>query len=163
MLSRITTGTLRFDREVDLAVLPEHLAVCLRSLKASTVETTYNRVTFTAGVFRMVGNWNVLVPFGSGDLFVDTATCEVRYSLNCRLLIALATLGIAVIGAFMWSSGPGAPLWLLPFAWLWLVGGNLAFGVPRFRGFLVRSLASAPRKQMNPVAMFRSAKGNPVD
>jgi len=39
MLSRITTGTLRFDREVDLAVLPEHLAVCLRSVKASTVET----------------------------------------------------------------------------------------------------------------------------
>lgn len=145
MLSRITTGALRFDQEVDSAALPEHLAGCLRSAKASTVETTGSYVKFTAGIFRLVGNWNVLVPFGSGSLSVDPATHMVRYDLNCSQMLVLVTLMTAVMGRFMWTSG--APLWLLPLPWLWIVGVNLAVGIPRFRGFLKRALEHAPRNR----------------
>jgi hypothetical protein len=35
---------------------------------------------------------------------------------------------------------------VLPFMWLWLVGGNLAIGIPRFKSFVTRAVATAPRK-----------------
>ena len=84
MLSRITTGALRFDQEVDSAALPGHLAGCLRNAKASTVETTGSYVKFTVGIFRLVGNWNVLVPFGSGSLSVDPADYYVAIYRGSR-------------------------------------------------------------------------------
>ena|SRR5579864_9143373 len=152
MLSPVRTGTLAFDRAVDSALLPAHLARCLRSVNASTVEIIGNRVTFTAGIFRLVSNWNVLVPFGSGDLTVDADACKVRYTLNCSQLVVVATLmivfGAAILLASVSDSG-GKTLWLLPvmpFMWLWLVGGNLAIGIPRFKSLVTRAVATAPRK-----------------
>jgi len=71
------------DQGVDSDSLPAHLARCLRSVDASKVDIIGNRVTFTAGIFRLVSNWNILVGFGSGDLTVDSAACKVRYTLNC--------------------------------------------------------------------------------
>lgn len=146
MLSPIRLGVVPCDTEVDSALLPQHLASCLRSADASTVEIVGNRVRFTAGVFRMVGNWNVLVPFGSGELSVHSDRCEVRYTLNCRQIFIAATVMIAFGAAFMLTSGGSRAVWLLPFMWLWLVGGNLAIGIPRFRSFVASAIASAPRK-----------------
>lgn len=52
MLSPIRTGAVPLDQGVDSDSLPAHLARCLRSVDASTVEIIGNRVTFTAGVPR---------------------------------------------------------------------------------------------------------------
>jgi len=153
MFSRIGSGTLSFDREIDPVLLPEQLARSLRTVHASTVEVTGTHVTFTAGLFRMVGNWNVLVPFGSGDLSVQPDTCEVRYTLSCLQLIVIATMMTAFMGAIMLVSPGMAAFWFLPLMWLWLVGGNLAIGVFRFRGFVARCLANAPRKSKTPLEL----------
>ena len=140
------------DQEVDSNSLPAHLARCLRSVDASTVEIVGNRVTFTAGIFRLVSNWNVLVGFGSGDLTVDSDACKVRYTLNCWQLVVAATVMIifaAVILLASVSESGGKTLSLLPvlpFMWFWLVGGNLAIGIPRFKSFVARAVATAPRK-----------------
>ena len=64
------------DQGVDSDSLRAHLARCLRSVDASKVDIIGNRVTFTAGIFRLVSNWNILVGFGSGDLTVDSAACK---------------------------------------------------------------------------------------
>ena len=152
MFSPIRTGAVRFDLGVDSALLPVHLAGCLRGVDASSIEILGNHVVFTAGMFRLVGNWNVLVPFGSGDLTVDSIACEVRYTLNCWQLVVVATVMIvfgAVILLASVSDSGGKTLWLLPvipFMWLWLVGGNLAIGIPRFKSFVTRAVATAPRK-----------------
>lgn len=116
------------------------------------MEVVGNRVTFTAGIFRVVGSWNVLVPFGSGELFVDSDSCEVRYTLNCWQLVIGATVMIVFAAAILLASvsdSGGKTLWLLPvlpFMWLWLVGGNLAIGIPRFKSLVTRAVATAPRK-----------------
>ena len=68
--------TVYFDREVDSALLPGHLAVWLRSVEADTVEVMGNRVTFTAGLFRIVGRGNILAPFGFGYLTVISITAR---------------------------------------------------------------------------------------
>jgi hypothetical protein len=92
------------------------------------------------------------VPFGSGDLAVDSIACEVRYTLNCWQLIVVTTVMIvfgAVILLASVSDSGGKTLWLLPvmpFMWLWLVGGNLAIGIPRFKRFIARAVATAPRR-----------------
>ncbi len=152
MLSPIRTGSVPLDHEVDSTSLPAHLAHCLHRVNASTVEIIGNRVTFTAGILRLVSNWNILVPFGSGDLIVDSDACKVRYTLNCWQLIVVATVmmvfAAAVLLASVTDSG-GKTLWLLlvvPFMWLWLVGGNLAIGIPRFKSFVGRAVATAPRR-----------------
>jgi hypothetical protein len=147
MLSPIRVGTVPFDRAVDSKLLPAHLASYLRSVQASTVAIVENRVTFTAGLFRGVGSWNVLVPFGSGELAVHPDNCEVRYMLNCWQLIIVVTVMLVLGASFMVFAGGGRALWLLPFMWLWLVGGNLALGISRFRNYLVRAIADAPRKR----------------
>jgi hypothetical protein len=146
MLSPIRTGAVPFDQSVDSTSLPVHLAGCLRSVDASTVEILGNHVAFTAGIFRLVVNWNVLVPFGSGDLTVDSIACEVRYTLNCWQLVVMAIAMTGFMAAFSLLSGGNQMLWFLPFVWLWLVGGNLAIGIPRFRSFIVRAVATAPRR-----------------
>ncbi len=142
----IRTGTVPFDQGVDSTSLPVHLAGRLRSVNASTVEILGNHVAFTAGVFRLVGNWNVLVPFGSGDLTVDSIACEVRYTLNCWQLVVIATVMTGLMAAFLLLSGGNQVLWFVPFVWLWLVGGNLAIGIPRFRSLIARAVTTAPRR-----------------
>ena len=147
MLSLSKTETVSFDREVDTAVLPEHLAMCLRGVEAEDVHIVANRVTFRGGVFRMVWNWNVLVPFGFGDLMVDSDNCEVRYTLSYRQLVVFATgvvtvmlVFVSVLSAFR---NLGILLVLL-LMWFFMVFGNLGIGFARFRSFVDRALASAP-------------------
>lgn len=146
MFSPIRTGSVPFDQGVDSTSLPVHLAGRLRGVDASTVEILGNQVAFTAGKFRLVGNWNVLGPFGSGDLTVDSIACEVRYKLNCWQLVVMATVMTGLMAAFLLLSGGKPALWFPPFGWLWLVGGNLAIGIPRFRSFIARALTTAPRR-----------------
>jgi hypothetical protein len=71
MFSLTRTGSLAFDAGINPTALPPHLAECPRSVHASTVVIRGNSVAFTGGMFRLGSNWNVLVPFGSGDLAVD--------------------------------------------------------------------------------------------
>jgi len=86
------TGDVSFDDEVDLLVLPTHLAACLRDVKARAVEIEGNHIAFTGGMFRLVSNWNVLVPFGYGDLTVDASTRQVHYRLSSRQLVIPVTV-----------------------------------------------------------------------
>jgi len=69
------------ENDVDPTTLLNHLADCLWKVAASTVEIQRNRVVFTRRMFRLVSNWNVLVPFERGDLTIDADTREVRYCL----------------------------------------------------------------------------------
>jgi hypothetical protein len=140
------TRTINFDGDVDLAALPAHLADCLRRLDARAVKVDQNRVSFTGGLFRLVGNWNVLIPFGFGDLMIDPIARNIRYRLSFRQLIIFATVGVGIlIGSFAYESHSWGTVTFMPIAWIWLVGGNLAIGLPRFKKFLDSAIETAPR------------------
>lgn len=139
------TGSLPFDNDVDPTALLNHLADCLWKVSASTVEIQGNRVVFTRRMFRLVSNWNVLVPFERGDLTVDADTREVRYCVSIRELVLLGTGMVALMATFVLASGAPKPLLLfMPFMWLWLVGGNLGIGLFRFKNFVARAITTAP-------------------
>lgn len=140
------TRTLHFGDEVNAAALLTYLADCLRSAEARGVVIEANRVLFRGGVFRLVSNWNVLCPFGFGDLTVDANLRQIRYRLSFRqlwLVAAALTLFIAVFGSIETRSW--RVLAAIPFFLLWLFGANLAVGLGRFKSFLQHAVEQAPR------------------
>jgi hypothetical protein len=145
-------GNVPFDDGVDLTVLPTHLASCLRDVRAGAVVIEGSHIAFTGGMFRLVTNWNVLVPFGYGDLTVDAINRQIRYRLSSRQLVISATVVSVLIAVFvivgMTASrgGPWQPILAIPLIWVWIVGGNLATGQWRFQRFLRRAVSTAPRQ-----------------
>ncbi len=142
-------GAVRFDEKVLTAVLPTHLAACLRNAEAWEVTVDGDRVTFTGSAMGPVCSfkWPVLAPFGCGELEIDSVTREVRYRLRVAHLIVFATVGVCAMAA-IGLSGQFPKIIMILFlliAWMWVVGGSLLIGVPTFTGFLRRSIASAPR------------------
>ena len=144
------TGIVNFDHEIDPSLLPAHLAGCLRDVDANAVQVRDNSVTFRGGFFRFVGSWNVLVPFGFGDLTVDSETCKVRYGLSYGQLVISFTIAIGVMAAVMLAlEGPQGILASMPtlaLIWFLAVFVNLSIGFLRFKRFLRRSIATAPCK-----------------
>ena len=140
------SGSVEFASTTDHAALAAHLAEALRDVKGRDIRVSPDRVSFRGGVFRFfVTDWNVLNPFGHGELVVDAARLEVRYELSVTQIVLFAT-AIVVIGAIALASG-SAPLSMMPFfilAGAIVVAGNLLIGLPRFRHFLRKAVNSAP-------------------
>ncbi|MHC4503361.1 MAG: hypothetical protein ACYTFI_08660, partial [Planctomycetota bacterium] len=95
------TGTVHVDEDVQPSALMPHLAACLRRVRARHVTVDGNRITFKGGVFRFVTNWNVLVPFGTGELEFLPATREVRYRLSLAQLIIVVTVLVGSLAVLM--------------------------------------------------------------
>jgi hypothetical protein len=141
------TKTLNVDSTVDLAKPPAHLAVRLQQIKAGTVEVNQNHVSFTGGLFGSGRNrWDILIPFGFGDLTVESNTRQLKYRLSFRQLFVAGTIMVGILTGFFyfaWHSLGGllaAPIW-----WIWLVGLNLLIGLPRFEKFVHSAVETAPR------------------
>jgi hypothetical protein len=139
--------TLNIDSAVDLSRLPAHLAAHLQQNKAATVEVNQNHVSFTIGLFGSGRNrWDILIPFGFGDLTVASDTRQLTYRLSFRQLFVAGITKVGILTGFSyfaWHSLAGllaAPIW-----WIWLVGLNLFIGLPRFEQFVSSAVETAPR------------------
>ncbi len=143
-LALVLEGSFDFDTGVEKTALLSHLAECLRKVDARGVHIIEGRVSFRGGLFRGVSNWNVLAAFGSGELIVDEVLHAVRYRLSVGQIVALVTLIVAAMAASIWSDTRrvGWSTLFPALAWLWLVGGNLAVGLPRFKSFLRNAIDS---------------------
>jgi hypothetical protein len=144
------TRTVIFEGDIDQTMLAAHLADCLRQVDARMIEIDQNRVSFKGGAFRLVNNWNVLVPFGFGDLTINTTSRHISYRLSFRQLTLGATALVALGGVFLCASHSWQGFVFLPVMWAWLVGGNLAIGLPRFESFIRRAIGTAPRLKPRP-------------
>jgi hypothetical protein len=143
-------GSVNFDPGVDPSSLPSYLADCLNNVDARAVEVRGNRVTFEGGMFRFVMNWNVLVPFGFGDLTVNPETHEVRYCLSYRQFVISSIIPLGIAAAFVFFRtgfrGMSRSIIFFPVLWLFVTFANLAIGISRFEGFLESCVAAAPRE-----------------
>jgi hypothetical protein len=140
------SGTLPIDARVDIDRLPAFLTSCLNHVRATSVAAESQRITFRGGMFRWVSNWNVLVQFDRGVLEIDPITRQLHFRLSVRQLV-IAVTALMLAGLAIALSQGNDPSIALPFAaiWLWLAGGNLLIGYPRFRRFIKRALAEASR------------------
>jgi hypothetical protein len=142
------TRTINIASEVDAKMLSAHLANSLRQINARTVNVEGNSVLFTGGVFGDGSKWDVLVPFGFGDLTIDSSSRQLRYHLSLRqLVIVTAVLAafVFVVGLsfydFRWSDGLIAGI----IGWVWLAGLSLLIGLQRFQKFILGAIDTAPR------------------
>src|ERR1700683_3421811 len=147
----MTTGTVDFGKEVDSSLLAAHIAARLRGVDANDVDARPNSVTFKAGVFRFVTNWNILVSFGFGDLVVDPQTHEIHYRLSYRQLVICSAIMFAVtcLCLLTFSRVPGifSACWtILGLLLMWFCIGliNVSLGVWRVVWFFGRAVATAP-------------------
>lgn len=139
--------TLNVDSDVDFSRLPAHLGACLQEINAGTVGVDQNRVSFTGGLFGSGRNrWDILIPFGFGDLTVKSDTRQLTYRLSFRQLFVTGTIMVGILTGFSYFAGhslaglASAPIW-----WIWLVGLNLFIGLPRFERFVSTAIETAPR------------------
>jgi hypothetical protein len=103
-------------------------------------------VQFRGGVFRFVSSWNVLGPFGFGNLKVDANSRQVQYTLSLRQLFFVTTALTVFLAIFVLVEWPSwGPVVFIPLVWTWMFGGNLVLGIPRFEAFLGHSIETAPR------------------
>jgi hypothetical protein len=140
------TRTVNLDRDLDLLKLPAHMAARLSDIKARAVKVNQNNVSFTGGLFGFGSRWDVLVPFGFGELTIDPNAFQLTYRLSFRQLIVVTTVMVGILAGVSWyMSRSSESLVFIPFAWTWLVGANLAIGLPRFKKFIHSALETAPR------------------
>jgi hypothetical protein len=138
------TGSLQFGDDLDPFALPAYFAGVLQKVDAREVKVYGDRVEFKGGIFRLVSSWNILVPFGSGMITIRPDIRQVAYHVSWLQLVCFATVAVGIMSLFIVSSVGWQPLLVIPIAWLWLVGGNLLIGIPRFERFIRRALADVP-------------------
>jgi hypothetical protein len=72
-----------------------------RQIKARTVEVNQNHVSFSGGLFGLERNrWDILIPFGFGDLTVESETRQLTYRLSFRQLFAAGTIMVGILTGF---------------------------------------------------------------
>jgi hypothetical protein len=117
--------------------------------RAETVQRKGEELVFRAGPFRLVSNWNVLVPISTGFLTVSqqAGPVVVSYRVTFTEMVLVTTVMALFFGGFVILEGRSllSSLGLLVLAWTWLFGANFVLTAWRFPRFLLASLARASR------------------
>jgi hypothetical protein len=124
------------------AELAARVASALTKVRASNVSLTGTSVTFRGGIFRLVSNWNILVPVSWGAIDILTGSPGVvAYKFSCREMLVVTTL-MALVAAFFMSFvvSPSEPLFFRLGApalmWLCLYAGNYLISRYRLPAFV---------------------------
>jgi hypothetical protein len=125
----------------DLAATISAVETAIRKAKPSALTREGARITFRAGFFRLVSNWNQLVSIGSGELLFSQEGDRVliHYSVSLVELFVTTTLMLLVIFGIVPLLAGGntlSSLGFLPLGWLWLFGMNYLITKFRFPWFL---------------------------
>ena len=122
----------------------ERLVSALNRARASSVVCDGNTVTFRGGMFRLVFNWNVLVPVSRGTITISSGSRDaVRFNLSCVEMLVVTTV-MAICAGFVIPSGQpalfrfGAPVLM----WLWLFGMNYVIAAYRLPAFIRRAVGA---------------------
>jgi hypothetical protein len=150
------TGTISLPKETsDLRGVEE---VCgqvenlLESARASTITRQDGSIVFTAGIFRFVTSWNVLVAINYGKIVIEDAGSVVRisYFAGTVQMLIIVTLMLGIISVWVIYNDPKGVafpaqhrLWFAALGWFWLFGGNYFLAALRFPRWLERGLRRA--------------------
>jgi hypothetical protein len=139
------TRTLQIPDGVDPETLCAKLAQALRDAHARDVVLWPDRVTFSGGMFRVVTNWNVLVPITRGELVVEDSGKRLRYRVSFLQLVSCLVVFtvLALVVMPLQGFSPGMLRFFPVLIWVWLGGGNFVIGILRFERFLRRAIAEA--------------------
>jgi hypothetical protein len=150
------TGTISLPKETGHLRSVEELCgqveKLLESARASTITRQDGSVVFTAGIFRFVTSWNVLVAINYGKIVIEDAGSVVRisYFASTVQMLIIVTLMLGIISVWVIYNDPKGVafpaqhrLWFAALGWFWLFGGNYFLAALRFPRWLERGLRRA--------------------
>jgi len=127
------------SEEASANELLNSIASELKKHKPRSIDQKESSVHFSAGVFRLVFNWNILVPITSGTIKFKEGEPSLVYTLSFKELMIFGVVATIFIVAVPLASGaPLAILFVAPIlVWGWLVGMNFILSISRF-GSLIK-------------------------
>jgi hypothetical protein len=139
---RIESANISADQ---VPVLIAALKSALQRARATDVTCAGNTVAFRAGMLRLVSNWNVLAPIGSGVIEVHAGSPGiVRYRFSCVQMLVAASIMVSVAVILIPQTKPLLFRLGAPFAmWLWLFGVNFVVASFRLPAFVCRAVRDA--------------------
>ncbi len=117
----------------------------IRDSKPTSLSVKDGVVSFRAGVFRFVNNWNQLVSISSGEIRLSQRgeLVLIDYRISFVQMFIIVSMMVGLIFGFVAQ----APLGFVVVGWLWLFGGNYFLTLYRFPRFL---RAVAEKATQNP-------------
>jgi len=119
-----------------------HLADKLDSVDAYDITHEQDTLSFRGGLFRLVGNWNVLISITRGEIRIDRVAMLVQYRLSFVQIVVIVSLLVCLFPVFALTYGFPRPA-IIPVTCLFeflLVGGNIATGIRGFEKFIRSSI-----------------------
>ena len=133
------------DNEASGQNLLAIIATELKRHSPKKIEKKDERIEFSAGIFRLAMNWNLLVPITSGTIvFRENESC-LEYSLSFMELIIFGIIATVFVIIFPWTNGASKEiLFIAPIlVWGWVVGMNFLLGIFRFSSFIKKCIAKS--------------------
>ena len=117
----------------------------IRDSKPTSLSVKDGVVSFRAGVFRFVNNWNQLISISSGEIRLSQRgeLVLIDYRISFVQMFIIVSMMVGLIFGFVAQ----APLGFVVVGWLWLFGGNYFLTLYRFPRFL---RAAAEKAIQNP-------------
>lgn len=106
----------------------------IRDSKPTSLSVKDGVLSFRAGVFRFVNNWNDLVSIGSGEIRLSQR--GERVLIHYRISFVQMFIIVSVMVGLIFGFVAQAPLGFIVVGWLWLFGGNYLITLYRFPRFL---------------------------
>ena len=134
-----TSGAIRVDSAADLGDLVRRIEQALVGVQAARLRVSGDKITFRGGMLRF-SNWNVLLPISFGEIRFTRSNGAVliHYRVSLVGFFLFVTAMIVAIG--LWGGFSSNDIFILPFAWLFLFGGNYFTTMVRFPRFLARAV-----------------------
>lgn len=130
------------------------IADSLRSEEASSVEDKDEKIDFTVGFFRPFWNRKLLSSIYGGEVILQDDTQKIliksRLKFTDTLIIASVVMGGLAIANYRAISMGAGHLSYYVIAWLWLVCGNIAISVYRWRRFIRQCVSEAADRVIIP-------------
>lgn len=149
-----TSGTIRVESlPVDgVTGIVAKVESALRRVRAARLRVSGDTITFRGGIFRAVTSWNILGPISFGEIqFVPTDRAVlIHYRISWLGLFLLTTAMVSVFVFTVRDPVRSGAIFVIPFMWAWLFGGNYVITRVRFPRFLA-SAAGATLPAIQPI------------
>jgi hypothetical protein len=130
------SGTIEVISHEAASIQPIVLAIenAIRDSKPTSLRLNDGVLTYRAGVFRFVNNWNHLVSIGSGEIRFSQQgeLVLIHYRISFVQMFIIVSVMVGLVFGFVAQ----APLGSIVLGWLWLFGGNYLITLYRFPRFL---------------------------
>src|SRR5207249_3105316 len=92
------SGRVVVPEQSDVSLAASRIERALEDLKGKRVRRVGSQIHFTAGIFRAVSGYNLLVPVGSGELALEPSGTGIAVIYRLQFTQIFLLVSVAVLG-----------------------------------------------------------------